>query len=90
MTVTLPQLRLRPFRRSTIAKVMGTSRTSLWRLDRAGELPSLDDWTGQDVVDLMQRRRANAGLPPHNEADILYALADTADAEDAANQKDAA
>ena len=84
--MTLAQLRLRKFRRSTIAEVFGTSRTSLWRRARKPDsgFRTLEDWTGSDVVKFLQKHRADAGLPPHDEADILNALADTEDAFDRA------
>ena len=90
--MTLAQLRLRKFRRSTIAEVFGTSRTSLWRLARKpdSEFRTLEDWTGSDVVKLMQQRRTEAGLPLLDEMDILNALADTEDAVDRGKAQTAA
>jgi hypothetical protein len=68
--------RVRSFSITTIMQVTGWSRTSLWRRKQRGRL-------GVDVINFVQRQRANEGLPalsPEAEQDLLTALVAVEDA----------
>ena len=75
--------RIQIFSPRAVREVTGFSRTSQWRhrKSKGGKFPDpvklherRSGNMGVDIVDFIQEIRADAGLPPAEEADILAAL----------------